>query len=92
MSRLKDLRKYVDAEINIIEDTDKRTGAIVHLYGVSLAATIISKKPGLCDHFNYDPYNRQDVSHKAGEADMVQTSDIRIYIVLYFRCLLGCNA
>ena len=47
MSRLKELRKYVDAEINKIEDTDKRTSAIAHLYGVSLAATMIAKKRGL---------------------------------------------
>ena len=47
MSRLKELRKYVDAEINKIEDAEKRTGAIAHLYGVSLAATMIAKKRGL---------------------------------------------
>ena len=47
MSRLKELRNYVDAEINKIEDADKRTGAIAHLYGVSLAATMIAKKRGL---------------------------------------------
>ena len=27
MGRLKDLRKYVDTEINKMEDSDKRTGA-----------------------------------------------------------------
>ena len=47
MSRLKELRKYVDAEINKIEDADKRTSAIAHLYGVSLAATMIANKRGL---------------------------------------------
>ena len=47
MSRLKDLRKYVDEELNRIEDADKRTSAIAHLYGVSLAATMIAKKRGL---------------------------------------------
>ena len=47
MGRLKDLRKYVDAEINKMEDADKRTGAIAHLYGVALAATMIAKKRGL---------------------------------------------
>lgn len=47
MSRLKELRKYVDAELDKIEDTDKRTSAIAHLYGVSLAATMIAKKRGL---------------------------------------------
>ena len=44
MSRLKELRKYVDKEILRIEDPDTRKGAYVHLYGVSLAATLISEK------------------------------------------------
>ena len=47
MGRLKDLRNYVDAEINRMENVDKRTGAIAHLYGVSLAATMIAQKRGL---------------------------------------------
>ena len=47
MSRLKELRKYVDAELDKMEDADKRTSAIAHLYGVSLAATMIAKKRGL---------------------------------------------
>lgn len=47
MSRLKELRKYVDAELNKMEDADKRTNATAHLYGVSLAATMIAKKRGL---------------------------------------------
>ncbi len=45
MGRLKELRKYVNAEIDKMEDSDKRTSAINHLYGVSLAATMIAKKP-----------------------------------------------
>jgi HD superfamily phosphodiesterase len=47
MGRLKDLRKYVDSELNKLEDADKRNSAIVHLYGVSLAAAMIAKKRGL---------------------------------------------
>ncbi len=47
MSRLKKLRKYVDARLNEMEDADKRIGAVNHLYGVSLAATMIAKKRGL---------------------------------------------
>ena len=47
MSRLKELRNYVDREINNILDSDKRTSAIAHLYGVSLAATMIAKKRNL---------------------------------------------
>lgn len=47
MSRLKELRKYIDSELNRMEDADRRNSAIVHLYGVSLAATMIAKKRGL---------------------------------------------
>ena len=47
MSRLKELRKYVDAELNKIKDKDDRISAVAHLYGVSLAATMIAKKRGL---------------------------------------------
>ncbi len=49
MSRLKELRKYVDKKIDKIEDGDKRISAAAHLYGVSLAATMLAKKRGL-DH------------------------------------------
>ena len=37
----------MDAELNRMEDADKRTSAIAHLYGVSLAAAMIAKKRGL---------------------------------------------
>ena len=47
MSRLKELRTYVDNELNKIEDVEKRTSAIAHLYGVSLAATVLAKERGL---------------------------------------------
>ena len=47
MSRLKELRKYIDRKLNKMEDEDKRTSAIAHLYGVSLAATMIARKRGL---------------------------------------------
>ena len=47
MSRLKELRKYVDEELMRMEDTKKRNGAFVHLYGVSLAASMISEKRGM---------------------------------------------
>lgn len=47
MGRLKELREHVDHELNKIEDADKRNSAIVHLYGVSLAAAMIAKKRGL---------------------------------------------
>ena len=47
MGRLKELRRFVDEELNRMEDPDKRTSAIAHLYGVSLSATILAKKRGL---------------------------------------------
>ena len=47
MSRLKDLRTYIDKELANITDSDKRTSATAHLYGVSLTATILAKKRGL---------------------------------------------
>ena len=46
MGRLKELRKFVDAELEKLPDADKRNSAVVHLYGVSLAAAIIAKKRG----------------------------------------------
>ena len=47
MSRLKELRKYVDGKINKIDDADKRISAAAHLYGVSLAAQVLATKRGL---------------------------------------------
>jgi HD superfamily phosphodiesterase len=47
MSRLKELRAYVDKKINELEDEDKRISATAHLYGVSLAAQMLAKKRGL---------------------------------------------
>ena len=47
MGRLKDLRKYVNRVLEKMDDADKRTSAVAHLYGVSLAATMIAKKRGL---------------------------------------------
>ena len=41
MGRLKDLRTYVDGELEALTP-EKRNSAIVHLYGVSLAATLIA--------------------------------------------------
>lgn len=78
MGRLKELRKYVDSEINKIEDPDKRTSAIAHLYGVSLAATMISKKRGmdpelasmaamLHDLYAYETGSYDDHAHKGAD-------------------------
>ena len=46
MSRLKELRKYVNSVLYKMEDEDKKTSAIVHLNGVALAATMLAKKRG----------------------------------------------
>ena len=78
MSRLKELRRYVDAEINMIKDADRRTSAIAHLYGVSLAATMIAKKRGLDpelssmaamlhDLFAYKTGSYDDHAHQGAE-------------------------
>ena len=47
MSRLKDLRKYINKELMKMSDEDDRISAVNHLYGVSLAATMLAKKRGL---------------------------------------------
>lgn len=47
MGRLKELRRYVDQELEKMPDPEKRISAVVHLYGVSLAATMLAKKRGL---------------------------------------------
>lgn len=78
MSRLKDLRIYVDNEINKMTDSDKRTGAIAHLYGVSLAVTMIAKKRNLDpellsmaamlhDLYAYKSGSYEDHAHKGAE-------------------------
>lgn len=47
MSRLKTLRKYVNARLMQMEDPEDRISAVNHLYGVSLAATMLARKRGL---------------------------------------------
>ena len=47
MGRLKDLRAVVENRLLEVEDIGKRNSALVHLYGVSLAATLIARKRGL---------------------------------------------
>lgn len=47
MSRLKELRNYINEELYKIEDLDERSAAFIHLYGVSLASTMIAKKRDL---------------------------------------------
>ena len=78
MGRLKELRAYVDNELESMENPSKRNGAIVHLYGVSLAATIIAKKRGLNpelasmaamlhDLYAYQSGSYEDYAHKGAE-------------------------
>lgn len=78
MSRLKELRKSVNRVIEKMEDADKRTGAAAHLYGVSLAATMIARKRGLDpeiasmaamlhDLYAYKSGSYEDHAHKGAE-------------------------
>ena len=78
MSRLKELRTYVDKEINQITDVGKRTSAIAHFYGVSLAVTMIAKKRNLDpellsmaamlhDLYAYKTSSYEDHAHKGAE-------------------------
>lgn len=45
--RLKELRNIVDQELLSLENPEKRISATNHLYGVSLAASLLAKKRGL---------------------------------------------
>ncbi len=78
MGRLKELRNYVNNELNQLEDEDKRNSAIIHLYGVSLAATILAEKRGLDselssmaamlhDLYAYKSGSYDDHAHKGAE-------------------------
>ena len=78
MGRLKELRKHVDSRLDEIPDADKRNSAIVHLYGVSLAATMIAKKRSLDpeiasmaamlhDLYAYESGSYDDHAHKGAE-------------------------
>ncbi len=78
MGRLKELRKYVDGKLNEMSDEDKRNSAIVHLYGVSLAATMIARKRGLDpelasmaamlhDLYAYESGSYDDHAHKGAD-------------------------
>ncbi|MCR5675226.1 MAG: HD domain-containing protein [Lachnospiraceae bacterium] len=89
MSRLKELRKYVDAELNKMKDADKRTSAIAHLYGVSLAATMIAKKRGLDpeiaamaamlhDLYAYKSGSYDDHAHKGADLAVEILSELKL--------------
>ncbi|MCR4667248.1 MAG: HD domain-containing protein [Desulfovibrio sp.] len=78
MGRLKELRKIVDQELLTVADTDTRKGAYVHLYGVSLSATLIAEKRGenselaamaamLHDLYAYKSGSYEDHANKGAE-------------------------
>lgn len=78
MGRLSELRNLVNDELEKIPDPKTRTGAIAHLYGVSLAASIIAKKRGLApellsmaamlhDLHAYKSGSYDDHAHKGAE-------------------------
>ena len=78
MSRLKELRACVDAELLKMENKEKMISAVAHLYGVSLAAAMIAKKRGedpelasmaamLHDMHAYKTGSYEDHAHKGAE-------------------------
>jgi len=70
MSRLKELRKYINTEIGRMTDEDERTSATVHLYGVSLAAVILAKKRGLDEELSAMAAMLHDLhAYKTGSYD-----------------------
>ena len=89
MSRLKELREYVNNELNRMDDADKRIGAVAHLYGVSLAATMIAKKRGLDpeiasmaamlhDLHAYNTGSYDDHAHKGAELARKILSELKL--------------
>ena len=89
MSRLKELRIYVDKELNNIPDSDKRTSAIVHLYGVSLAVTLIARKRQLDwellsmaamlhDLHAYKTGSYEDHAHKGAKLAMEILNELKL--------------
>ena len=78
MGRLTELRNHVESELEKVESPSKRNGALVHLYGVSLAVTMIAKKRGLDpeplsmaamlhDLYAYKSGSYDDHAHKGAE-------------------------
>ena len=78
MSRVKDLQKYVHKVLKCMDDNQKRSSAIAHLHGVSLAAVMIAKKrhenaelaamAGLLhDLYAYKSGSYEDHAHKGAD-------------------------
>ena len=89
MSRLKELREYVDDDLNRMVDANKHTSAVAHLYGVSLAATMIAKKRGLDpeiasmaamlhDLHAYNTGSYDDHAHKGAELARKILSELKL--------------
>lgn len=47
MGRLKDLRAIAEKRLAAVENEEKRNSALVHLYGVSLAAVLVADRRGI---------------------------------------------
>ena len=82
MSRLKELRKYIDKKLaKWIEDDADRAKAEAHLYGVSFAAALIAQRRGMSSHqiellqmagmlhdcYAYKTGSYEDHAHKGAE-------------------------
>lgn len=78
MGRLAILRDYVDATLDQMKDENKRKSAYIHLYGVSLSATLIAKHRHedaelaamaamLHDLYAYKNSSYEDHAHRGGE-------------------------
>ena len=78
MSRLKDIRKYVNKSLSNMDDKDDMLTAAGHLYGVSTAAQLIAKKRGmdpelagmaglLHDLYAYKSGSYDDHAHKGAD-------------------------
>ncbi len=89
MGRLKDLRAYVDGELMKMENPSKRNSAFVHLYGVSLAATMLAKKRGMDDELAamagmlhdisaYRTGSYDDHAHKGAEMAREILTDLKL--------------
>ena len=78
VSRLKEIRKYVNKSLSNMDDKDDMLTAAGHLYGVSTAAQLIAKKRGmdpelagmaglLHDLFAYESGSYDDHAHKGAD-------------------------
>ena len=93
MSRLKELRKYIDKKLaKWIEDDADRAKAEAHLYGVSFAAALIAQRRGMSSHqiellqmagmlhdcYAYKTGSYEDHAHKGAELAGEILNELRI--------------